>query len=102
MPTPEELNREPVHKYLEHTNLFKGNGMFTFLLRSGGDNQVYVMTPDHAKQIGKLFTKNVEEWEKEYGPLVGRLSHEPMISPVDEEQLKGFLKKDDDPGNIEV
>jgi hypothetical protein len=82
MPTPKDLEGEPVHKYLDHTNLFPGIGIFTFVLRSGGDFQVYIMNPDHAKQIAKLFTKRVEEYEKEYGPLVGRLQDEPMMSPV--------------------
>lgn len=81
-PSPEQLKAEPVHKWLDHTNLFVGGGMFTFLLRSGGDFQIYVMSPDHTKQIAKLFTKKVEEYEKENGPLIGRLSDEPMESPI--------------------
>lgn len=82
MGIPEELKDEPEHLYCELTNLVSSNGIFYFLLRSGGKHTVFTFTPDHAKQVMKLFVREIEKYESQNGVLLGRLPSEPMVSPM--------------------
>jgi hypothetical protein len=75
--------QEPVHKYCESVKIVAPNkDVFVLGLSSGGEMSAYVVTPDHAKQIWRLLGQHLEGYEKEYGPLEGRLPSDPQPSPI--------------------
>lgn len=72
---------EPPHKYCEITNTLYNREMFLLWLSSGADISAFVFSPDHAKQLAKRLSEKVADYEKQFGPLEGRLPSEPMKSP---------------------
>lgn len=59
---------------------------FVLGFQSGGELGAYVVTPDHAKQIWRLLGQHLEGYEKQYGPLEGRLPSDPQPSPIQVQQ----------------
>lgn len=78
----ELLKHEPVHKFVERTNVVVAGDIFYFALFSGGEPSVFAIQADHAKQVMRLLMDRIEKYEKEHGPLQGRLPSEPMVSPL--------------------
>lgn len=90
---PDELKNELVHKFCNKAFVNSSKEMFNLALLSGGELSAFIFTPDHAKQLLNLLTKKVEEYEKEFGPLEGRLPSDPMRSPID-------LSRPEDEGRV--
>lgn len=79
----EQSKVEPVHKYCESVKIVVPNkDVFVLGLQSGGETGAYVITPDHAKQIWRLLGQHLENYEKQFGTLEGRLPSDPQPSPI--------------------
>ena len=64
-------------------------GLFAFILASGGESHVYIFTPDHMKQVGRIIAQKVEEYEKVNGVLEGKLpSEKPQRSFISPDELR--------------
>ena len=51
-------------------------------MHSGGESSAFVLLPDHAKQLSRLLTQKIDEYEKEFGVLEGRLPSDLQPSPL--------------------
>lgn len=78
--------QEPVHKFCESAKVASTKDSFVLGFQSGGELGAYVVTPDHAKQIWRLLGQHLEGYEKQYGPLEGRLPSDPQPSPIQVQQ----------------
>lgn len=78
----EMMDLEPVHYFSERMNVVPSKDSFAFAFQTGGKWKVFIVTPDHAKQIYNLLQRRVTEYEKQFGTLLGRLPDEPMKSPI--------------------
>lgn len=77
------MSNEPVHIFCESANAGSNKENFALVLKSGGVDAVFIFSPDHMKQLARLLTDRVTQWEKAYGVLEGRLSGEPVKSPYE-------------------
>lgn len=76
----------PEKIFVESTNTAMMPGALVTAFHSGGKSHVFVFQVHHAKQLARVLLQNIEAYEKQFGPVDGRLPNEPMHSPI---QIQG-------------
>src|SRR5882762_5445811 len=72
----------PSKIFVESTNTAMMPGLLVTAFHSGEDTLVFAFQIHHAKQLARVLLKHIEEYEKQFGPVDGRLPTEPMPSPI--------------------
>ncbi len=81
MPPQFDFNTGPDKIFVESTNTAFGNGTLVTNFRSGLQNHVFIFEIAHAKQYARVLQQNIEAYEKQHGPVDGRLPSEPLPTP---------------------
>lgn len=81
-----DFNTGPDKIFVDATNTAMMPGALVTALHSGSEAHVFVFQIHHAKQFARILMQNVEAYEKQFGPVDGRLPNEPMQSPI---QIEG-------------
>ncbi len=81
MPRQFDFTNGPDKIFVEATNTAIGPGRLLLAMHSGENAHVFVFDINHAKQLSRLLTQNVEHYEKQFGPVDGRLPTEPLPTP---------------------
>ena len=81
MPPQFDFNTGPDKIFVDSTNTAFGKGTLVTQLRSGDQHHVFIFEIAHAKQFARVLQQNIEAYEKQYGPVDGRLPTEPMPTP---------------------
>jgi hypothetical protein len=76
----EDLKRAP-KLFCESINVGYTPEFFIMALSSGNHNQIYTLTPQHAKRLQQYLTHQLAEYEKEYGEVKAEWSPT-IVSPV--------------------
>lgn len=89
MPKQEMPPDEPVHHYCDGAKVIINNEIFLIALQSGGEQGVYMFTPEHAKRLMLALIEQVKKFETAYRPIAASLAPSPMLSPMQKEDLDG-------------
>jgi hypothetical protein len=76
----EDLKRAP-KLFCESINVGYTPEFFIMALSSGNHNQIYTLTPQHAKRLQQYLTHQLTEFEKENGEVTAQWSPT-IVSPV--------------------
>ena len=76
----EDLKRAP-KLFCESINIGYTPEFFIMALSSGNQNQIYSLTPQHAKRLLQYLTHQLNEFEKEHGTVKADWSPT-IVSPV--------------------
>ncbi|MES2966562.1 MAG: hypothetical protein V4668_02100, partial [Patescibacteria group bacterium] len=75
-----DLKRAP-KLFCESINIGYTPEFFIMALSSGSQNQIYSLTPQHAKRLQQYITHQLNEYEKEHGSVKADWSPT-IVSPV--------------------
>lgn len=81
MPPQFDFNTGPEKIFVDATNTAFGKGVLLMRFRSGDQNRVFMFEIGHAKQLARILSQNIEAYERQFGPVDGRLPTEPVPSP---------------------
>lgn len=84
-----DFNKGPDKIFVDATNTAMMPGMLVTALHSGSEAHVFVFQIHHAKQFARILQQNVDAYEKQFGPVDGRLPNEPMQSPIQIDKKSG-------------
>lgn len=84
-----KLPEEPLHLFCDGVKVVTNEEGFLLALRSGGDLEAFIFTPQHAKRLLLAITDQIEKYEKTYGIIKASLAPKSMLSPLQKEDLDG-------------
>lgn len=93
MPRQFDFNSGPDKIFVEATNTAFGPGRLLMAFHSGTQDHVFVFDIQHAKQIARVLTQNIEQYEKQFGAVDGRLPTESLPTPFQYPNDKGGSEK---------
>ncbi|MBI5470678.1 hypothetical protein HY968_05195 [Candidatus Kaiserbacteria bacterium] len=90
MEPPFDFDAGPEKIFVDKSHLRIINGLMNLTLQSGDMLSTYILPLPLAKQISRAMGLQIEEIEKNNNIVIdGRLSNEPMLSPIKPDETKG-------------